>query len=357
MTAGSEGVPPGEQAQRVGCVVGEQLNPGVAPVADRSTGDEVTQTADRRHGPVVEPDRSLDGVPRDGLGHLPGILWGQADGLLDPKVLACFGDGDADVAVQRVRRCHGHDVDLGVSQQVAPVIVRFCEPVLASCRSQGARHCVRDSGELRAHPAIQVVLAQPRPSPRVNVAEPAGPDDSHTDPALFVRHSVLLCSAGESNPRHEDTLVCCTAACARILAAASTAERTSPLGGYSSERPTTRPRQVGSDNERPQECRSAAGSGPGTPPRMTHGRVVAASTTAGSSQASSFSQVYAEVTPSPEDTVTARASDAVSFCNTRRPSASRAYGSGSTNAISLRRARSLTAPAHACKVGTVLGSS
>src|SRR5450631_3592769 len=169
-------------------------------------------------------------------------------------------------------------------------------------------------------------------------ARTASPSGVGTYPTTIVMIASQMEMDGQPRPVGRDNLPAPTAvdepgheafpaiASTMIAAAASTARATSPSGGNSSERPTTRPRTASWRRVRPHEARSAWGSGPGTPPSTTHGSVVAPYTISGSSQDGIFSQVNALVVPRADATVTARASEALSLRSARCPDASRRYG-------------------------------
>ncbi len=87
---------------------------------------------------------------------------------------------------------------------------------------------------------------------------------------------------------------------ASTAAAAATARGDVAVGRV--QQSAARPRDrapPGSASDRPHDSRSLAGSGPGTPPSTTHGRVVAPKTASGSSHEGIFNQVCALVAPSP----------------------------------------------------------
>jgi hypothetical protein len=83
--------------------------------------DQLADPLDRGYVPVVVADRGGHAGHAGGRGDLGGLAGVAADRLLDPERLAGPRGGDADLAVQHVRRADGHHVDVGIGQHV-PVV-------------------------------------------------------------------------------------------------------------------------------------------------------------------------------------------------------------------------------------------
>src|SRR5215831_5988149 len=103
----------------MGGIVAEEADADVGHGADLSRAD---QLAGERHGrcvAVVEAHRPLHPGLARRLGHGPRVGGGEADGLLDPDVLARLRHGGADLAVAKPYRAAASSARPGTSSATA----------------------------------------------------------------------------------------------------------------------------------------------------------------------------------------------------------------------------------------------
>ena len=178
VAAAVHGVPPGQGAARMGGVVGEQLHPGVRRDSDPTGLDDAPGPGDGGDVAVVEADAAHHTGSAHGRPDRRRVTGGEAHGLLDPQVLARLGDRHTDLPVQEVGGRDAHRLEVGVSEQLAPVGVRRQVAVRAAEPLHGRPGRVGDGHELRAHREVRPVLGEALVGPRVDVAHPARPDDA-----------------------------------------------------------------------------------------------------------------------------------------------------------------------------------
>jgi hypothetical protein len=153
--------------------MGDRAQPAVA--------DQLAGGLHRRRVAVVEPDRALHpGLP-DGVGDRPGVVAGEADGLLDPDVLAGLRHGHADLAVEEVRRGDAHRLHPRIGGQVPPVAGRGREAELGGGLLRAARGLVGDRHQLGLERQLREVVQHPSVGLRVDPAHPPEPGHRHPD--------------------------------------------------------------------------------------------------------------------------------------------------------------------------------
>ena len=173
--------PPRQRALGLGGVAVEEHRPDVGDPAEGAVGDQLAHALDRRGVAVVVADGGGDAGLAGGGGDLGGLPGVAADGLLDPERLARLRGGDADLAVQHVRRADRDDVDVGVVEDLAVVggaalVAQHVLGVLdAVGGGVGGDHQAALEAELGVDRGHGLVGAG------VQLAHPADADQAHTD--------------------------------------------------------------------------------------------------------------------------------------------------------------------------------
>ncbi|CAM5572601.1 hypothetical protein SVIOM74S_01425 [Streptomyces violarus] len=183
-------VAPCQRALGMGRVVAEQPEADMRDRADLARGDQLTGGLDGGRVAVVEADGALHTRLGHRVRHRTGVLGGQTHRLLDPDVLARLGHGDADLAVQEVRRGDADRLHPGVGDHVAPVTRGRGEPELPGGLLGPARHLLGDRDQLRNEGQLRIVVPHARVRLGVHPPHPAETDDGdaervhHESPSL-----------------------------------------------------------------------------------------------------------------------------------------------------------------------------
>ena len=181
--------PPGENAPGVGGVCGDPLRAEVAHLADCAGVDQLAGMSHGWRMPVVEADDRPHPGARDGLRDRSGLGGEAADRLLDPDVLARPGRGHGDVSVQPVGGRDADGLDLGIVDDLPPVVGRALvpEPLDRGPRALGVLvGCDDEAGDTRA---VREVVAASAVRDAVHPTHPADTDQADPDRA---RHGATL---------------------------------------------------------------------------------------------------------------------------------------------------------------------
>ena len=146
-----------------------------------AVGDQLAHALDRGGVAVVVADGGGDAGLAGGGGDLGGLAGVAADRLLDPERLAGLRGGDADLAVQHVRRADGDHVDVGVGEDLAVV----GGAALVAQHVLGVLDAVRGGVGGDHQPALEAQLGVDRGhglvGAGVQLAHPADADQAHAD--------------------------------------------------------------------------------------------------------------------------------------------------------------------------------
>lgn len=148
---------------------------------------------------VVETDRALDPGLGHGGGDRAGVVGGEPDRLLDPDVLARPCHGDADLAVQKVRRGDAHGLDPGVGGDLLPVPDCGGEAIPPGGLLGPSGHFVGDGDQFGPYGQLREVVRQP--DVRLGV-HPSHPAESHDGDPERAHHDCPSLDRSINLPAH-----------------------------------------------------------------------------------------------------------------------------------------------------------